>query len=248
MTACVLVAGLGVALLAAGQPATAQTISRAPAAAYELVGHVMDGAGRPLGAVEVALERDSVVVHTVLTSDDGRFTFGTVAAGPITLRIRRLGYAQRNMDLVVGEGLQPASVEVVLTTVPTQLEEIFIRADSSASLGGFHTRKRQRDTFARFLEERDIRRIGPTNSSDLFRSVPGIAIRAASAGGNTIRIRGCQPMVWVDGQRVPGAELDEVAQPEEIVAIEFYPSFAGVPAQYLERGNRLCGLILVWTK
>jgi hypothetical protein len=55
-------------------------------------------------------------------------------------------------------------------------------------------------------------------------------------------------MVWVDGQRVPGAELDEVIKPEEIAAIEFYPSSAGIPAQYLERANRLCGLILVWTK
>ena len=55
-------------------------------------------------------------------------------------------------------------------------------------------------------------------------------------------------MVRVDGQRVPGAELDEVIKPEEIAAIEFYPSSAGIPAQYLERGNRLCGLILVWTK
>jgi hypothetical protein len=55
-------------------------------------------------------------------------------------------------------------------------------------------------------------------------------------------------MIWVDDQRVPGAELDELIVPSEIAAIEFYPSSAGIPAQYLERGNRLCGLILVWTK
>ena len=55
-------------------------------------------------------------------------------------------------------------------------------------------------------------------------------------------------MVWLDGQKIPGAELDEVIQPSEIAAIEFYPSSAGIPAQFLERQNRLCGSVLVWTR
>ena len=55
-------------------------------------------------------------------------------------------------------------------------------------------------------------------------------------------------MLWVDGQRVPGAELDEVVPPDDIAGIEFYTSMAGVPAQYLERQNRACGTLLVWTK
>jgi hypothetical protein len=55
-------------------------------------------------------------------------------------------------------------------------------------------------------------------------------------------------MVRLDGQRVPGAELDEIIAPSEIAAIEFYPSSAGIPPQYMERGNRLCGLVLVWTR
>jgi hypothetical protein len=55
-------------------------------------------------------------------------------------------------------------------------------------------------------------------------------------------------MVWIDGQRVPGAELDEVIQPVDIAAIEFYASNAGVPAQYTERENRLCGTIIVWSR
>jgi hypothetical protein len=55
-------------------------------------------------------------------------------------------------------------------------------------------------------------------------------------------------MVRVDDQRVPGAELDELVSPSDIAAIEFYSSASGIPAQYVERGNRLCGLILVWTK
>jgi outer membrane receptor for ferrienterochelin and colicin len=122
--------------------------------------------------------------------------------------------------------------------------------DTSARgrLSEFYERKQQRHGFARFVEQAEIRRLAPTNLSDLFRSVPGITIRAASSGGNTIRIRGCQPTVWVDGQRIPGAELDELAKPTDIGGIEFYASSAGIPPRYLDPSNRLCGLILVWTR
>ena len=74
----------------------------------------------------------------------------------------------------------------------------------------FHDRKQNRSSFGKFLEQSDIRKLGPTHSSDLFRRIPGIVIATAPAGGNSIRIRGCQPMVVLDGQRVPGAELDGI--------------------------------------
>jgi outer membrane receptor for ferrienterochelin and colicin len=98
------------------------------------------------------------------------------------------------------------------------------------------------------MDENEIKKRGSVNTSELFRSVPGITIKAANTGGNTIRIRGCQPMVWLDGQRVPNAELDEVITPGDIAGIEFYTSTAGTPAQYMERTNRACGTVLVWTK
>lgn len=242
----------GTAVLAAalhGPALSAQTAPVAPDAAYELGGSILDVSRRPLDLVEVILVRNAAVVHTVLSGDNGRFSFGRVLAGPITLHFRRLGYAAQTMDLVVGPRGHPTIREIVLVEVPSQLAEIQINTEPAEDrYTGFYERKQQRAAFARFLEHSDIRRLGPSNPSELFRSVPGITIRSAGLGGNTIRIRGCQPMVIVDGQRAPGAELDEVIQPSDIGAIEFYPSNAGVPAQYLERGNRLCGLILVWTR
>ena len=63
-------------------------------------------------------------------------------------------------------------------------------------------------------------------------------------------MRGCRdaPMVWLDGARVPGAELDEVIRPDDIAGMEVYASTAGVPAQFLDRTNRGCGTILLWTR
>ncbi|MEO7822741.1 MAG: carboxypeptidase regulatory-like domain-containing protein [Gemmatimonadaceae bacterium] len=219
---------------------------RAIAAADPVVsGTIRDVGGVPIPDVEVGIIRGERLQQFVTTAADGKFLLSGVAAGVVPLRIRRLGYVIQFLDV---DARTPAAtaIEVVLKEVASDLDEVTIDA-GEGRLRDFHQRKQQRGNFARFLEAPDIRRLGPTNSSDLFRSVPGTVIRAAS-GGNTIRIRGCQPMVWLDGQRVPGAELDEVIQPSEIAAIEFYPSSAGIPAQYLERGNRLCGLVLVWTR
>jgi len=210
-------------------------------------GVIKDVAGLPVSDVEVGIIRGERLQQFVITAADGKFLLTGIARGVVPLRIRRLGYAMQFLD-VDARLPSAATLEIVLKTVPGELEEVMIAANETR-LREFYEHKQQRGTFGRFLEQHEILRLGPTNPSDLFRSVPGIVIRSASTGaGNTMRIRGCQPMVWVDGQRVPGAELDEVIQLSEIAAIEFYPSNAGIPAQYLERQNRLCGLVLVWTR
>lgn len=208
-------------------------------------GVIRDLSGAPISDVEVGVIRGERLQQFVLTAADGKFLLTGVAAGVVPLRIRRLGYAMQFLDI---DARTPAAstLEIVLKTVANELDEVNI-AGADDKLRGFYDRKQQRGSFGKFLERHEIQRLGPTNSSDLFRTVPGVVISAASAG-NSIRIRGCQPMVWLDGQRVPGAELDEIIHPSGIAAIEFYPSSAGIPAQFLERQNRLCGLLLVWTR
>jgi hypothetical protein len=210
-------------------------------------GVVRDAAGLPVSDVEVGILQGQRLQQFFITVADGKFLLTGVSRGVVPVRIRRLGYAMQFLDV---DTRLPSStgLEITLKTVPNELEDVTIPA-GEGHLREFYERKQTRSSFARFLDQQEIRRLGPTNSSDLFRTVPGILIRTASTGGgNIIRIRGCQPMVWVDGQRVPGAELDDLIQPSEIAAIEFYPSNAGIPAQYLERQNRLCGLVLVWTR
>lgn len=221
---------------------------QAPPAAFTqpaIAGVVRDVAGVPVSDVEVGVIKGDRLQQFVITATDGKFLLTGMAPSVVPLRIRRLGYAMQFLD-VDPRVPSSAQLDIVLKTVPGELEEVIIPG-SETRLREFYEHKQQRASFGKFLEQQEIQRLGPTNPSDLFRSVPGVVIRSAS-GGNALRIRGCQPMVWVDGQRVPGAELDEVIHPSEIAAIEFYSSSAGIPAQYLERENRLCGLILVWTR
>ena len=211
-------------------------------------GVVLDSARAPVPEAEVTLIEAGVVRRQVVTDAAGRFVLGDFSASRVTVRVRRLGYEERSVEVAVGAASQPTFVEIIVTPAPAQLEEVRVEPNPVGRLREFYDHRRQRRSFARFWELTDIRRIAPTIASELFRTVPGITIRAATTGGNTIRIRGCQPTVWVDGQRIPGAELDDVVQPSDIGGIEFYPSSAGIPPQYLDPSNRLCGLILVWTR
>lgn len=239
------VAGLALVILA---PATVRTQeSPATVRTYRLSGIVTDPAREPIPDAEIVVVTNGSTQSTI-SDTRGRFDLGRFAAGHLAFRVRRLGYSQRLVEVQIGAGGQNTSMEIVLTAVPEELDSVLVHDGAQSRLSEFYQRRQQRAGFGRFLDQEDIRRLGPTNASELFRSMPGINISANPTGGNAIRIRNCQPMVFVDSQRAPGAELDEVALPGDIAAIEFYPSSAGVPAQYLERGNRLCGLILVWTK
>ena len=220
-----------------------------PPATYQVTGVITDAAREPVPDAEVTAVDASVRARGAVTDSRGRFDLGRFPAGPLSLHVRRIGYDTLAIKVDVGAGGQPTSVEIVLLAAPAELAAVSVTANPQGRLREFYQRRQERATFGRFLDSEDIRRRGPSNASDLFRTVPGVSIKNnPAAGGNAIRIRNCQPMVWLDGQRAPGAELDEVIRPEEIAAIEFYPSSAGTPAQYLERGNQLCGLILVWTK
>ena len=226
----------------------APVVASAKPTTYRLSGVVLDSARAPVPEAEVSLIEAGVVRRQVVTDAAGRFVLGDFSASRVTVRVRRLGYEERSVEAAVGAASQPTFVEIIVTPAPAQLEEVRVEPNPLGRLREFYDHRRQRRSFARFLELTDIRRIAPTIASELFRTVPGITIRAATTGGNTIRIRGCQPTVWVDGQRIPGAELDDVVQPSDIGGIEFYPSSAGIPPQYLDPSNRLCGLILVWTR
>ena len=227
----------------------AGSATSAAATTYQVTGVISDAAREPVPQADVTVGDSSVRARGAVTDSRGRFNLGRFPAGPLSLHVRRIGYEGRTITVEVGARGEPTSVEIVLLAVPAELAGVSVTADAQGRLREFYRRREERAAFARFLDSEDIRRRGPANASDLFRSVPGVSIKNnPAAGGNAIRIRNCQPMVWIDGQRAPGAELDEVIRPEEIGAIEFYPSSAGTPAQYLERDNRLCGLILVWTK
>jgi hypothetical protein len=217
------------------------------AADHELAGTVTDVSSTPIPQVEVSVVRPSGVGRPVLTAKDGRFRMQGLPEGAVLLRFRRLGYEGRELEVkVTGDKIAP--IDVVLKPIPEELDSMTVRAEEHDALREFYEHKAMRGGYAKFYTAEDIRRRGASFASDMFRNVPGVTLSAGTFSGSTVRIRGCMPMLWIDGQRVPNSDLDDIVSPMDIAGLEFYTSMAGTPAQYMDRSNRACGSIIVWTK
>jgi len=215
---------------------------------HQLKGVVIDVSRIPIARAEITAASGVNIVGHALTASDGSFNLGSVPVGSFSLTIRQLGYEPKTVELEIG-AQQPAALEIILVASATQLTKVVINVADVSPLDEFNEHRRQSRGSAKFYDQEEIRKKGGMYPSDLFRTMPGVTVRQGIAGGNAIRIRGCQPVVWIDGQRVPGAELDEVVTtPGDIAGIEFYPSMAGTPAKYAERSALPCGTFLVWTK
>ncbi|MBA2707028.1 MAG: carboxypeptidase regulatory-like domain-containing protein [Gemmatimonadaceae bacterium] len=236
-----------IATAAAVRAAVAPTETHRATASPELAGIVVDISSAPIPEAEVSVVKPPGIGKGVLTSKEGRFVIRGVPTGAVSLQVRRLGYEARIVDLQLTDATRNA-VEIVLKPVPEELEAMLISAEEKSALREFYEHKAQRSGYAKFFDQKDIKRRGARFPSDLFRSIPGVTLSASTFSGNLVRVRGCQPMLWLDGQRVPNSEVDEVVSPGDIAGLEFYSSMAGTPAPYLDRSTRACGTILVWTK
>jgi len=216
------------------------------AARYEVVGIVVDEGKAPIPSAELALMRRGEPSRIVRSGTDGRFSFTNVRPGPIALTVRRLGYKATSVDVDMSPAGVVAPVEVELEEVASDIDMVFVEG-SKGHLKEFYEHKAT-NNFGKFFERKDIERLARSYASEVLRTVPGARLEASERTGNRVLLRGCKPMVWVDGMRAVGAELDELARPSDLAGIEVYPSWAGLPIQYQDRDNRMCGVIVLWTR
>src|SRR5256885_6195542 len=200
----------------------------------------------PLADAVVGLERSGQTLSRARSLSDGRFTFTDIAAGPAIITVRRLGYLQRRLEFDLKAGPTKDTVEILLTPVATDVEAVAIEG-ATGKLQAFNER-RVRNNFGYFFDQNDIRRRNPRYVSELFRTIPGARLQVSRRNGNILELRNCTPRIWIDGVRADNAEIDELISPSEIGGMEIYPSFAGVPAEYMDKENRACGVVLVWTR
>jgi TonB-linked SusC/RagA family outer membrane protein len=159
-------------------------------------GRVTSETGEPLVSASV-----NVVGSTVggYTDDQGRFTL-TVPEGPVTLRIRRIGYAQKSLNVPVGTD----DVSVSLARDVLQLETQVVTGQATT------VSSRNVATSVAVVSGEQLNRVpAQTIENALQGKVPGAVISqnsGAPGGGLQIQIRGTntinagfQPLYVIDG-------------------------------------------------
>ncbi len=210
-------------------------------------GIVVDGANAPVPTAEVGLALQGMRRVLVRSGNDGRFTFSNVPLSPATtITVRRMGYRLRTITLDLLKVNASELVKIDLESAASELDTVTVAA-ASGRMEEFYYHKNT-SAFGYFIDQSEIRKRAPRFVSELFRTIPGARLQVSGRIGNTVTLRGCQPRIWVDGVKTQDTELDEVANVDEVAAIEVYPSWAGTPPQYMDRETRACGTIVIWSR
>ena len=215
---------------------------------YGLAGTItgLDGAAIPDAEITIVGRTDSLRFRT---DTAGRFVATGLPGASVTVRVRRLGYQPKSVDVTIRSSSEPQAILIALDPNPAELGTVKVREiaeEPDARLRDFYARKAS-NSFGRYIEAADIDKRRPQFISEMMRSVPGVTLSASGRVGNTLRIRGCAPLVWIDGVRIPNTQIDENVSPSDVAALEIYSSFAGIPAQFFDR-TATCGTILVWSR
>lgn len=242
--------GVVAALLSAALCAGAARAQATSAAEYGVAGAVVNGDEGPIANAEVRIEGKGKVTLRITQSDStGHFSAEHLSEAPVVVRVRAFGFAPRELAVTASATTHHAVVTIRLEAAAAKLAGMGITEnapDSDSKLADYRARKGS-NAFAHFVDGDEIARRKPQFVSEMLRTVGGVTLNATGRLGNVLHIRGCAPLVWVDGVRMPGAQLDEVAPPDDVAAIEIYNSFAGIPARYFDR-TATCGTILVWLR
>jgi hypothetical protein len=211
-----------------------------------LRGVVADSAGAPIEAADVAI----VALHRLARTDErGRFILDALPAEEIQLSVRRLGYEPKTVRIKLTGAKD--STRITLTELPEQLQGMTATQQRARMEIEQFYRRRARGPGTFFTRE-DIENRHAISLSDALRMAPGVQV-VRLAGANGIRFissagrRNCAPLIWLDGQKAPGMEIDQIP-PSDVEGIELYQGASTTPTQFWQNTSTTCGTIVVWTR
>jgi TonB-linked SusC/RagA family outer membrane protein len=246
------------AVLCAG-PAAAQS----PAATVR--GQVTDSASqRPLPDAEVYLVTDGAgATRTARTNAAGQYTIAAVPAGPVTVRVRMVGYAPKGQRLTTRDG-EISVANFVLGERTTQLDEVVVTGTGGA------TPKRAVGNVIETIKAEDVLAVAPARSVEqlIGARTPGLIVLPATGQvgtGAQLKVRGASslslsndPLIYIDGVRMDantnrgqaqrggaGASRLNDINPEDIESIEVLKGPAASTLYGTEASN---GVIQIITK
>jgi hypothetical protein len=227
----------------------------------ELRGTVKDSSGAPVPLADVVIEPGG---QRVRTDESGTFRFRSVPARRVALLVRRIGFTPYQDSVMVERG-RTVVVDVKLSTRAQVLSQVRVMDQNVCdltSLEGFECRRNVGVGFYR--DEAELIALNARNWADLLDGIPTLRRRerlgpmgvdwmpAPMPSRCLRRVFNGQPEL--NNYGLPRSlSPDDIWQPEDVVALEYYDNIRKVPSQYQRfawpREEREgCGLIVYWLK
>ena len=232
--------------VAAQEPVTPEP---APLETAHLIGQVVSAIdGRVIGGAVVSLLRSGI---GAISDSSGNFNIPLTIAGTDTLEVRFVGYESGTVEIYL-EPDRVTRIALLLSPTTVRVAELNVeieRSDTPALYAGFYRRKNK--GIGRFITPEEIVRRRPRYTTDMLRSVPGLAVGATIAGRARVTVTRelipCEPVIFIDGLYVPSMPVDDILG-TDLGAIEVYLGPSQVPVQFATLAPSSCGAILVWTR
>jgi len=223
---------------------------------------------RPIAGAEIVFRTpEGLYAGRTFTDAEGRF--GTVLRRTAGVRIRadHIGYRQNITPVLYFDRRVFYQVELRLDPDAVLMAPLEVIARSAREPSHFldSFRFRSRHGTGYYITRDQIADLHPSLVTDLLRTVPGLEVSSAGAGGRSIvqtargAARGCAAQVYVDGllvnKRVNTAEgartdvfrIDDVVSPDAVEGIEVYLGLSTIPPEFLSP-EASCGVIAIWTR
>lgn len=203
-----------------------------------VVGSVFDSSGAPVAEAEALLLGTT---ESARTDARGQFALPLRRGTVHLLRVRRLGYLPRTVELPPTAAGDTTFRAIELPVLPGVLPEVMVKAQEVSyieRISGFAERLAS-GTASRsaFWTRSDIARRNPSRVSDLLlRSDPRCGGRAS---------------VFLNGALLHAASSTDIVHPLELEAMEVYRGASQLPARFNATsapGRRPGCVVLLWTR
>jgi hypothetical protein len=209
-------------------------------------GRVIDkAAARPVADAEIVLSEAGRMVRA---DTAGRFVFGGVRSGSITLRVRALGYASQVISFDMASGQTVDRIISLEATVQT-LSGVDVNAPASSGYRLADFERRLQTGRGQYLTEEQIKRMGSSTVPETVRGLRGVLFECGGGAGCYVRMARapmrCLPEYVVDNQVMN--DFGPRTPIGDVVGIEVYTGPGDVAGEFAGR-NAGCGVIVIWTR
>ncbi|MCZ6915858.1 MAG: carboxypeptidase-like regulatory domain-containing protein [Gemmatimonadetes bacterium] len=228
-------------------------------------GAVTDTAGRRIANASVRIIGTQ---YTVRANLFGEFAITGLPPGAMHLTAQVVGYhpTKAQVRLEPGQALELSDDALRMRPVATELDPVTVEAVRPTSRRNLREFERRRsNTTGSFVTRDEFEAYEPRETVDVLRRMRGIRVRSggdfnlpwvitssrgARTGGGSLSDGTCFPIIFMDRQYIGNTGNVAVGNAipiEQVEAIEFYSSIAGLPPEFNRRGAT-CGVLVFWTR